>query len=59
MVLRYVHINHHSRLVVNEISHKEVVVLEDAAGVNFDFRSSLIIEFPFTLNYCAVQFSMI
>jgi hypothetical protein len=45
--------------VVNEISHKEVVVPEGVAGVNFDFRSSLKIEFSFMLNYYAVQFGMI
>jgi hypothetical protein len=56
---RYVHIDRHSRLVVNEISHKEVVVPEGAVGVHFDFRSSLKIEFSFTLNYNAPQFGMI
>ena len=59
MVVRYVHIDHHARLVVNEISCKKMVVLEGVAGVNFDFRSSPIIEFSFTLNYCAVQFGVI
>jgi hypothetical protein len=46
-------------LVVNEISRKEVVVPEGAAGVNFDFTSSPLIEFSFALSYYAVQFGMI
>jgi hypothetical protein len=49
----------HSHLVVNEISHKKLVVPEGVTGANFDFGSSQLIGFSYTLNYYTVQFGMI
>jgi len=58
MVLGYAHIARRSRFVVNEISRNKVVVPEGAAGLGL-FRSFLLVEFSFTLNYYVVRFDMI
>jgi hypothetical protein len=44
---------------VNEISCNKVVVPEGAAGLIIGFRSFLLVEFSFTLNYYVVRFDMI
>lgn len=59
VALRYAHIARRSRLLFNEISRNKVVVPEGAAGVILVSRPLLLVEFSFTLNYCAVRFSMV
>jgi hypothetical protein len=44
---------------VNEISRNKVVVPEGAAGLIVGFRSFLLVDFSFTLNYYVVRFDLI
>lgn len=57
-VLRCGHFALRSRLVLNEISRNKEVLPEGAVGVNFNFGSFRLVEFPFTLIYNVVLFGM-
>ena len=56
---RYAPIVRCSRLLVTEIPRSILVVPEGAAGVSFDFRSFLLLDCSFKLNYCVVRFGTV